>query len=344
MVEKDDIVKTANKLANITVPSNGPVHLKQDADTGNQFLLYAAPDGPQIQLQFANEQLWMTQAQIAELFGRDVSSISRHISNIFEEGELEVGSNLQKVQIANSTKPVSRYSLDLVISVGYRVNSKQGTQFRIWATDKLVQFATKGFVIDAERLKQPEAYDHFQELREIIRDIRASEANVYKEVRAICALCSDYEAVEEKDKIRFFATIQNKLHYAVTQMTGPEIRMNRADHSKPNMGLTAWKGDVVRQSDALTAKNYLAEPEIRDLNRFTNMLLDYFEQQTDLQRLVTMSDAAKELDKFIRNNERPLLSNAGTVSRRQADAKVKDEYRLFDEQRKLDRTDDVIVD
>lgn len=332
-----------NKLTADKPSKAEPVHLMEDGTTGDRFLIYSTQNGPKIQLQYQNDKLWMTQAQIADLFDRDVSSISRHISNIFEEDELDEMTSLQKVQRSHG-RPAILYSLDLVISVGYRVNSKQGTQFRRWATDKLVQFATKGFIVDVERLKNPEAHDHFKELREIIREIRASEANVYKEVKAICALCSDYETVDEKSKIRFFATIQNKLHYAITQMTGPEVRLNRADFKKDNMGLTSWKGARITQSDTLTAKNYLGEEEIRDLNRFTNMLLDYFEQETDLRRLVKIDDASNALEKFIKNNERPVLKDAGTVSRVKADEHVKNQYQLYKERVKQLQSDETIVD
>ncbi|WP_035266702.1 RhuM family protein [Ahrensia sp. 13_GOM-1096m] len=323
-----------SKLTNKNDFEQEPVRLTEDHTTGDRFLIYSTDKGAQVQLRYEGSGLWMTQAQIANLFGRDISVVSRHISNVLDDGELDIEGNLQKMQFANSTKPVTLYSLDMVISVGYRVASGQATLFRKWATQKLVQFATKGFVVDAERLKDPDNHDHFKELREIIRDIRASEANVYKEVRAICALCSDYEMYDDKAKNQFFATVQNKLHYAVTSMTGAEIRVNRADHRKPNMGLTTWKGVKPLSSDCNTAKNFLGEAEIRDLNRFTNMLLDYFEQETDLQRLVKMSDAEAALDKFIKNNERPLLNHAGKISKKVADSHVTSEYKIFAENRR----------
>lgn len=313
---------------------DAPVRLIGDEETGDRFLIYAAGNGVKVDIHFQGDALWMTQAQIAELFGRDVSVVSRHIANILAEEELSEETNLQKMQIASADRPVTLYSLDMVISVGYRVSSKQATLFRRWATEKLVQFATKGFVVDAERLKAPGEADHFAELREIIRDIRASEANVYREVRRICSLCSDYQAQTEQQKNLFFATIQNKLHYAVTGMTGAEIRKARADAEAPNMGLSAWSGDHPTQKDVLTAKNFLGEPEVRDLNRLTGMLLDYFEQETDLRRLVVMADAEAALDKFIRNNERHLLRGPGKVSKKQADDHAKDQYRLFNEKRR----------
>ncbi len=214
-----------------------PVHLTEDESTGDKFLLYSTENDVKVQLQYEGDDLWMTQAQIADLFDRDVSVISRHINNILEDGELEERTSLQKVQTTTG-RPATLYNLDMMISIGYRVSSKQGTLFRKWATSKLVQFATKGFVVDTERLKDPENFDHFQELRELIQEIRASESNVYKEVRRICGLCSDYHSISSKEKNLFFATIQNKLHYAVTGKTGAEIRFERADAKKPNMGLT----------------------------------------------------------------------------------------------------------
>jgi hypothetical protein len=316
-------------------PAKGdPVHLVGDAETGDRFLIYATESGIEVELRYEGQALWMTQAQIANLFGRDVSVISRHIANVLGEGELSEEGNLQKMQIASATRPITLYSLDMVISVGYRVSSKQATMFRRWATEKLVQFASKGFVVDVTRLKDPERPDHFSELKEIIRDIRSSEANVYKEVRRICTLCSDYAAIDEREKNAFFATVQNKLHYAVTGMTGAEIRMERADAGKPNMGLTNWRGDHPMQRDVLTAKNFLGESEIRDLNRFTVMLLDYFEQETDLKRIVVMHDAVEKLDKFIRNNERVLLRGKGSISKQAADQFAKEQYRIFNEERR----------
>lgn len=321
--------KDLEKLNALGATNDHPLKLMQDESTGDQFLLYETQAGAQVQIRYRGERLWMTQAQIAALFMRDQSAISRHIANIIADGELDEESNMQKMHNATSTKPVALYSLDMVISVGYRVSSKQGTMFRRWATDRLVQFATKGFVVDVQRLKEPENYDYFRELRDIIRDIRASEANVYREIKNICALCSDYAGLDDKAKNLFFARVQNKLHYAVTGMTAAEIRISRADHLKANMGLTSWKGERPIQSDAMVAKNYLGNAEIRDLNRFTTMLLDYFEQETDLRRLVTMTDAEKALDRFISNNERHLLRDPGTVSKDAADDKVVREYKLF---------------
>lgn len=319
---------------------SGPVHLVADIKTGDRFLLYATEKGVHVELRYEGDALWMNQAQMSELFGVSVPTINEHIRNIYAEGELDEEPTIRNFRIVRSegtrsvTRDVKHYGLDTIISVGYRVGSTKGTLFRKWATEKLVQFATKGFVVDVERLKNPDSRDHFAELREIIRDIRASEANLYKEVRAICALCSDYPAIPEKQRITFFAAVQNKLHYAVTGMTGAEIRVERADAAKSNMGLMTWSGDHPTQIDSHTAKNFLGEAEIRDLNRFTSMLLDYFEQETELERLVTMADAEAKLYTFVRNNERPLLRGKGRVSKAAADRHVKMQYKIFNEERR----------
>jgi hypothetical protein len=212
-----------------------PVHLVEDGDSGARFLIYGADKGPIVELRYEGDGLWMTQSQMSDLFGRDVSVISRHISVILEEGELDEG-NLQKMQIASSAKPVTLYNLDMIISVGYRVSSAQATLFRRWATDKLVQFATKGFVIDSVRLKQPDARDRVAELREIIRDIRSDEANVYRELKKICLMCQDYEP-NSNAWMEFYRNTQAKLVYAVSSQTPAEVIKSRADASLPNMGL-----------------------------------------------------------------------------------------------------------
>ena len=249
----------------MTSEGEGPVRLVEERQTGDRFLVYGADAGLRIDIRYEGETLWMTQAQIGSLFGRDVSTISRHIANVLEEGELEEQSNLQKVQIAQSTRPVTLYSLDMVISVGYRVSSAQGTLFRRWATGVLVQFAKKGFVVDSIRLKQRENADRVAELREIIRDIRSDEANLYRELSAICAMCQDYDASTDAART-FFLRTQAKLVYAVTSQTPSEIVADRADSAMENMGLTTWPNDNVRKRDVAISKNYLAETEIRELN------------------------------------------------------------------------------
>lgn len=223
-----------------------PVHLLQDAETGDRFLIYTTDKGIQVELRYDGDTLWMTQAQIAELFGVDRSVITKHLQNIYQEGELEIGPTSAKIAQVRTeggrevTRHVEHYNLDAVISVGYRVSSAQGTQFRSWATDKLVQFATKGFVIDASRLKDPTAFDRIKELREIIRDIRSDEANVYRELRAICAMCADYDA-KSPAAHEFFARMQATIMYAVTSHMPPEIIISRANSDHPNMGLAHGK-------------------------------------------------------------------------------------------------------
>ena len=200
------------------VDSSEPIHLVEDEDTGDKLLIHSTDGGIRLEFHYLSDTLWMSQSQISDLFQRDVASISRHISNILSEDELDESTSLQKVQ-RSMGRPLTIYSLDMIISVGYRVSSKQATMFRRWATDKLVQFATKGYVVDVERLKDPDNHDHFRDLQELIREIRASEKNLYKEVRRICALCQDYDLLSDKQKSTFFATVQNKLHYAVTGLS-----------------------------------------------------------------------------------------------------------------------------
>ena len=315
-----------------------PIHLIEEESTGDRFLVYSTDKGLQIDLRFEGDTLWMTQAQIAALFGRDVSAISRHIRNILDEGELDETSSLQKVQTTHG-RPATIYNLDMVISVGYRVSSAQATLFRRWATGILVQYARKGFVIDAPRLKEPGNLDRVRELREIIRDIRASEANLYAELRRICSMCQDYDGSDEASR-QFFQHTQAKLVHAVVSMTPSELIHNRADHRLENMGLQDWPKDKIRKQDVTTSKNYLAEGELRELNRLTEILLGIFEDQLDLGRLVTMADARRLLDDQLRNLGRSVLRDGGRISAEAARNKACAEYELFDGQRRLQRKEE----
>jgi hypothetical protein len=278
----------------------------------------------------------MTQAQIGQLFGKDVSTISRHIANVLAEGELDEESNLQKVQIARSDKPVNLYSLDMVISVGYRVSSAQATVFRRWATRILVQFARKGFVVDALRLKQPENADRVAELREIIRDIRSDEANVYRELRRICSMCQDYDGSTEAAR-EFYQRTQAKLVHAVTSQTPSEIIATRADNTAENMGLQSWDHDNISKADVTVSKNYLAPAEIRELNRLTTILLDIFEDQLELGRLVVMQDAQRLLDQQLTHLGRTVLRGGGSIKSDDAKRIAEAHYDKFAQQRKLQR-------
>lgn len=315
---------------------NEPVHLVEDEKTGDRFLVYGTDRGLRLDIRYEGETLWMTQAQIAELFGRDQSVVSRHIANIIEEGELAEEGNMQKVHIARSTRPVSLYSLDMVISLGYRVSSAQATAFRRWATGILVQFAKKGFVVDAPRLKQPENADRIAELREIIRDIRSDEANVYRELRAICAMCQDYDGSTAAAR-EFYQRTQAKLVYAVTSHTPAEIVANRANSTVPNMGLQSWPNENIRKGDVIVSKSYLAQAEIEELNRLTTILLDIFDDQLKMGRLVVMEDAQRLLDQQLSNFGRTVLRGGGSVLADDARRHAEREYAKFAEQRKLER-------
>ncbi|MFK0206786.1 RhuM family protein [Agrobacterium sp. NPDC090283] len=314
---------------------DGPIHLFEDAQTGNKFLVYGTEKGLRIDIKYEGETLWMTQAQIGELFGRDVSSISRHITNIFEEGELPESTSLQKVQTTNG-RPATLYNLDVVISVGYRVSSAQATLFRRWATGILVQFAKKGFVVDTARLKQPENSDRIAELKEIIRDIRADEANVYAELRKICAMCQDYDNATEAAR-EFYQHTQAKLIFAVVSQTPAEIVTSRAKHDVENMGLRTWPNDNIRKTDVTVSKNYLTETEIKELNRLTTILLDIFEDQVDIGRLVVMQDAERLLEQQLKGLGRRVLRDGGSVSAAKAKRHAETQYDKFDQQRKAER-------
>ncbi len=313
-----------------------PVRLEEDTETGDLFLVYGTDSGVRIDIRYEGETLWMTQAQISRLFGRDQSVISRHIGSILAEGELAEESNMQKVHIAGSDRPVTLHSLDMVISVGYRVSSAQATLFRRWATGILVQFAKKGFVVDARRLKNPDSADRVAELREIIRDIRSDEANLYRELRQICSLCQDYDGSAAAAR-EFYQRVQAKLVYAVTSHTPAEIVAARADGEAPNMGLRSWPNDNIRKQDVVISKNYLAEAEIKELNRLTSILLDIFEDQLAIGRLVLMEDAGRLLDGQLQNLGRAVLRGGGSVRAEEAKAHAERGYLKFDGERKLER-------
>lgn len=310
-----------------------PVHVFEDEGTGDRFLIYGTAKGARVELRFDGEALWMTQAQIATLFGRDVSVVSRHISAILDEGELDEATSLQKMQTSGLGRPGTLYSLDMVISVGYRVSSAQATLFRRWATAVLVRFASRGFVVDVERLKAGGEQDRVRELREIVRDIRSSEANVYAEIRSICALCQDYDPKSEAWR-EFYRNTQAKLCHAVTSLTPAQIIISRVDPKDDNLGLQTWSGERVRSADVTVAKNYLREPEVRELNRLTDILLSIFEDQLEIGRLTTMAQASDLLDRQLRNLGRVPLHHGGEVSKERADHEAKRLYKVFDDKRK----------
>ncbi len=319
----------------MTQTDEGPIHLMEDSATGDRFLVYASDKAARLEIRFQGETLWMTQAQIADLFGRDVGTVSRHIKNILDEGELDEATSLQKTQTTHG-RPAVLYSLDMVISVGYRVSSAQATLFRRWATSVLVQYAKKGFVVDTQRLKSAENTSRIAELREIIRDIRSDEANLYRELMAICALCQDYESSAEGAR-KFFQQTQAKLVNAVVSMTPAEVIYDRADSGAPNMGLQSWAHDNIRKADVTVSKNYLAAQEIRELNRLTDILPSIFEDQADFGRLVMMQDARDLLDGQLKSLGRAVLKDGGQVYADKAKAKAKGEYAKWDAVRKAER-------
>lgn len=305
-----------------------------------ELLLYQTEDGrTRVECRFQEDTLWLSQALMAELFGKDVRTINEHLQNVFEEGELRPERTIRKFRIVRQegTREVARtiehYNLDAILAVGYRVRSPRGTQFRQWATERLREYLVKGFVMDDVRLKNPPVAgsgvpDYFDELLERIRDIRASERRMYLRVKEIFTMAADY-APSAPDTGAFFAIIQNKLHYAATGLTAAELISRRADHSRPNMGLSTWKGDAVAKTDITVAKNYLNEDEIAELNRIVVMWLDFAEDQARRRRQVFLRDWETRLDDFLRFNDRDVLDSAGSISKAEADEHARGEYEQF---------------
>ena len=305
-----------------------------------EIVLYQTEDGrTRLECRFADETLWLSQALMAELFQKDVRTINEHLQNIYGEGELEPGATIRKFRIVRRegsrevSREVEHYNLDAILAVGYRVRSERGTQFRRWATERLREYLVKGFTMDDQRLKNPPVDgsgvpDYFDELLERIRDIRASEKRMYLRVRELFALAGDYDP-GKKNTTSFFQTIQNKLHFASTGQTAPELIAGRVDHIKPNMGLTAWKGDVVRKADVAVAKNYLNQDEISELNRIVTMWLDFAEDQARRRKQVFLKDWETKLNGFLRFNERTVLRDKGKVSKGDAHARAETEYEEF---------------
>jgi len=303
-----------------------------------EIIIYTAPDGAaKVEVFFESETFWLSQRRMAELFGVDVRTISEHLRNIFQSGELVEESVIRNFRItaADGKQYVTmHYSLDAIISVGYRVNSSEATRFRIWATQTLKEFVIKGFVLDDERLKLNKRFgkDYFDELLERIREIRASERRFYLKITDIYEQASiDYDKNAEITKT-FFKTVQNKLHWAVSGMTAAEIIAARADASKPSMGLTSWKNaphGKVGKSDVGTAKNYLVEREIKELERIVEQYLLYAENQALRQIPMKMADWVTRLDAFLKFNEYEVLTNAGKVSAEVAKQLAEEQYAVF---------------
>jgi len=307
-----------------------------------EFLIYTNPHGKvKVEIFLHNENIWLTQPKIAEMFGVDRSVVTKHLSNIYNEGELNKEStcaNFAQVQIEGK-REVSRniefYNLDAIISVGYRVNSLHATHFRIWATEHLKEFIIKGFTMDDERLKNPNnifGKDYFEEQLARIRDIRSSERRFYQKITDIYAQCSADYNKDSEDTKQFFATVQNKLHWAISRQTAAEIIYTRADSVKQNMGLTTWKNapdGKIRKTDVSIAKNYLNEEEMNNLNRIVSMYLDYAELQANNRKIMNMKDWISKLDAFLQFNEQEILTIAGKVTAEIAKIFAESEYEKF---------------
>lgn len=308
----------------------------------NDLILYTSDDGQtRLVLREISGQVWLSQLEMAELYQTTKQNISKHVKAVILEGELpeEAVVNSKFTTAADGKEYLTQlYALPMIIAVGYRVRSTRGTQFRKWATQTLGEYLVKGFVMDDERLKNPPvehstAPDYFDELLERIRDIRASERRMYLRVREIFALAADYEP-SLRETTEFFKVIQNKLHFATTGLTAAELIHSRADANKPNMGLTAFKGNEVRKGDITVAKNYLTEAEIKQLNRIVTMWLDYAEDQASRKKQVFLKDWISKLDDFLSFNERDVLQNAGRLSKKDADKKAQAEFDKYSTQQR----------
>ena len=313
-----------------------------------QFLIYSTPEeNVLVDVVVKDENIWVTQKAMAELFGVKVPAISKHLKNIFEEGELQQESTISKMETVQNegTRNIKRlvdfYNLDAIIPVGYRVNSHKATKFRIWATQILKEYMQKGFAMDDERLKQGKTFfgkDYFRELLERVRSIRASERRIWQQITDIFAECSlDYD---EKSPIthQFYATVQNKFHYAITKQTAAEIVYNNADHTKENMGLTTWKNAPdgrILKSDVTIAKNYLSEKEIRQLERAVTGYFDYIEDLIERENTFNMEQFSASINEFLSFRRYDILPDKGKVSHKEAVAKAHAEYDIFNKTQKI---------
>ena len=309
---------------------------------GGEIIVYQAEDGgSRIRVLLEGETVWLPQALIAALYQTSPQNITLHIKGIYDDGELADAATCKDyLQVRDEggrtvRRQIKHYNLDMILAVGYRVRSPRGVQFRQWATERLREYLVKGFTLDDDRLKGRDGLaDYFDELLARIREIRASEARVYQRIREIFSLAADYRE-GEKETQQFFATMQNKMHFAATGMTAAEIVRRRADAERANMGLTSWKGGRVIKRDVATAKNYLDAREIDTLNRITVMFLDQAEFRTQRRQDIRMGDWAAFLDKFLRDTELPVLEDAGSVSHEDAQAWAFEQYDAFAERRRL---------
>jgi hypothetical protein len=307
-------------------------------ENNSDIIIYQSGDGQtKVDVRIDGETVWLSQAQMVDLFQTSKQNISLHIQNVFKEGELEENSVVKEYLTTaadGKNYPVVFYALDMILAIGFRVRSKRGTQFRQWANANLKEFMVKGFVMDDERLKNPDGRpDYFDELLARIRDIRASEKRFYQKVRDLFALSSDYDATDKATQM-FFAETQNKLLYAITGKTAAELVVSRADANQPNMALTSWKGAVVRKQDIVIAKNYLNEDELDSLNRFVVVFLETAELRAKNRQDITMDFWRDNVDRIIAFNDRGLLTHKGSISNQQMEQNVSAIYEQFDTQRK----------
>ena len=320
------------------------------SNTG-KILIYQNEKGDtKVDVYFTEDTIWMTQRTMADLYQTTPQNITSHIKNIYEDGELDLEATCKDfLQVQNEGgREVRRerkfYNLDMILAVGYRVRSNVGIHFRKWATGILTEYMKKGFVLNDERLKNPKEFgaDYFDELLERIRDIRASEKRVYQKVKEIFALSVDYDSQSDAAQ-NFFKSVQNKLEFAATGHTAPEIIVSRADATKDNMGLTAFKGGEVRKTDVTVAKNYMTHEEISTLNLIVNMYLDYAELQAKNHRAMHMADWEEKLHQFLQFNGREVLQNFGRVRREVAEALAYEQYEIYDAHRRMIEAADVDV-
>ena len=305
-------------------------------DTKGEIVIYQSEEGKvSVDVLFQDETVWLPIEQMSILFGKSRSTINEHILNIYKEGELSEADTVRKIGISDfSTKPTNFYNLDVVISVGYRVHSVQGTRFRQWATQRIHEYIIKGYTLDDERLKG-NGGRYFRELLQRIRDIRSSERNLYQQVTDIYATAVDYDPKAEITR-QFFATVQNKMHYAAHLHTAAEVVYDRVDNEKPMLGMTNFKGNYITKDDIIIAKNYLTEIELQRLNLLVSQFFDYAELQAMEQHPMTMQEWIEELDRVLSNNRRPLLEGSGSISHRQAQEKAEHEYAVY-RQRELNQ-------
>ena len=321
---------------------SGPVTIREDGDTGDRFLVYVSKDGVRAELRVVGDTFWATQAQMAHMFGVDVRTVSEHIQNIFRDGELVSDSVIRESRITAADGKgyrTSLYSLDVIIAVGYRVSSRLGTMFRIWATQVLMAYLTKGFVIDDERLKNPDGKpDFFDELLDRIRDIRSSEKRMWTRILELASFCVDYDPHDQSQHTEFFADIQNTLHWAVLQKTASELIVERIDRRKESAGVVTFKGAVPTVAEATTAKNLLHEPEIKALNQITSLMLEFFDSQAEQRRTTTLGEFQIKLRELIKLDGRPLKpwGAATSVSHAKAAAHAAREIKAYKDQRRLE--------